>query len=81
MSVLAHDSEAIIGQAYYTGTKESEKLIVRQLLNDGGLYKQKITLDVLHLNPLTVSGIEGAGGTYIVGVKANQALLYRYCIC
>jgi len=81
VSVLAHDSEEIVGQAYYSGDKESEKPIVRQLLNEKGLYNQKITLDSLHLNPLTVNAIEGAGGVYIVGVKANQALLYRYCIC
>ncbi|QHW01062.1 ISAs1 family transposase [Spirosoma endbachense] len=81
VSVLTHDSEAIVGQAYYSGSKESEKPVVRQLLNDKGLYNQKITLDALHLNPLTVNAIEGAGGIYIVGIKANQALLYRYCIC
>ncbi len=30
---------------------------------------------------MTINAIEGAGGVYLVGVKANQALLYRYCIC
>lgn len=81
VSVLAHESEQIVGQAYYNGAKESEKPTVRQLLNDGGLYCQKITLDALHLNPLTINAIEGADGVYIVGLKANQARLYRYCIC
>lgn len=81
VSVLAHDSEEILGQAYYSGAKESEKPLVRQLLNDKGLYNQKITLDALHLNPLTINAIQGAGGVYLVGLKANQALLYRYCIC
>jgi predicted transposase YbfD/YdcC len=81
VSVLAHETEAIIGQAYYNGSKESEKPLVRQLLNDGGLNGQKITLDALHLNPLTVNAIEGASGVYLVGVKTNQALLYRHCIC
>ena len=80
-SVLAHDSEEIVGQAYYSGAKESEKLVVRQLLNDMGLHNQKITLDGLQLNPLTINAIEGSGGVYIVDIKANQALLYRYCIC
>jgi len=81
VSALAHDSEAIVNQAYYNGTKESERPTVRQLLNDTGLYSQKLTLDALHLNPLTVSAIHGATGVYIVGVKANQLQLHRYCIC
>ena len=55
--------------------------MVGQLLNDRGLYSQKITLDALHLKPLTVNAIHGAGGVYLIGVKANQACLYRYCIC
>lgn len=33
------------------------------------------------LNPLTVNAINQADGVYIIGVKANQAHLYRYCIC
>lgn len=81
VSVLAHESEELIGPAYYSGTKESEKPTVRQLLNDEGLYSQPITLDAIHINPLTINGIEGAGGVYIIGLKANQAQLYRYGIC
>ena len=81
VSALVHDSEVIAGQVYYSGTKESECLTVRQLLNECGLYGQKITLDALHLKPLTVNAIHGAGGVYLIGVKANQACLYRYCIC
>ena len=81
VSALAHDSEAILNQAYYTGAKESEQPTVRQLLNDTGLYNQKLTLDALHLIPLTVNAIHGARGIYVVGVKSNQAHLYRYCVC
>ncbi|MCY7358148.1 MAG: hypothetical protein LH609_11945 [Rudanella sp.] len=33
------------------------------------------------LNPLTVNAIHGAGGVYIIGLKSNQAYLYRHCIC
>ena len=43
VSVLAHDTQEVVQQAYYTGTKESEKPTVRQLLNDAGLYNQKLT--------------------------------------
>lgn len=81
VSALAHDSQEIINQAYYNGTKESERPTVRQLLNDTGLYNQKITLDALHFNPLTLKAIHGANGVYVVGVKLNQFQLYRYCIC
>lgn len=81
VSVLAHDSQAIINQAYYTGRKESERLIVGQLLADSGLYNQKLTLDALHLFPMTVNAIHLNKGVYVVGLKANQEHLYRYCIC
>lgn len=81
VSALAHDADLIVGQLYYSGTKESECLTVRQLLNERGLYGQKLTLDALHLKPLTVKAIHGAGGVYVMGLKANQAHLYRACIC
>ena len=81
VSALAHDTQEVANQAYYNGTKESERPTVRQLLNDTGLYNQKLTLDALHLIPLTVNAIHGANGVYVIGVKSNQAHLYRYCIC
>jgi predicted transposase YbfD/YdcC len=81
VSVLAHDSQEITNQAYYNGTKESERPTVRQLLTDTGLYNQKLTLDALHLIPLTLNAIHGAKGVYVIGLKANQAHLYRYCLC
>ncbi len=81
VSALAHDSQEIANQAYYNGAKESERPTVRQLLNETGLYNQKLTLDALHLIPLTLKAIHGADGVYVVGLKANQAHLYRYGIC
>jgi predicted transposase YbfD/YdcC len=33
------------------------------------------------LNPLTLNAIQGANGIYVVGLKSNQAHLYRYCLC
>ena len=81
VSALAHESQEVVQQAYYNGTKESEKPTVRQLLNDTGLYSQKLTLDALHFNPLTVNAINGAGGVYVIGLKSNQAHLYRHCFC
>ena len=81
VSVVAQATEAVIGQAYYSGKKESEKVVVRQLLADTDLYNRRLSLDALHLNPLTVNAIQKASGYYLIGLKANQALLYRSCIC
>ena len=86
VSALAHDTQEVINQAYYTGSKESERPIVRQLLTDAGLYEQKLTasadrLHALYLIPLTVNAIHLAKGVSVVGLKPNQEHLYRYCLC
>jgi len=77
VSLLAHATETIVGQTYYNGNKESERPAVAQLLVNTGMQNQKITLDALHLIPLTISSIHRDGGTYLVGLKANQQTLYR----
>jgi predicted transposase YbfD/YdcC len=77
VSLVAHTTEAIAGQAYYNGHKESERPVVHQLLTETGRQNQKITLDALHLIPLTITTIHSAGGIYVVGLKANQQNLYR----
>ena len=81
VSALDHTTRLVVGQTYYQGQKESERPATRQLLNDAGLYSQKLSLDALHLNPLTVNAIADAGGIYLIGLKANQQALHRYCIC
>lgn len=81
VSAVAQDTGQVVRQAYYNGTKESERPAVLQLLIDSGLCGQKITLDALHLTPQTTKAIHGAEGTYLIGLKANQAHLYRYCFC
>lgn len=80
VSAVAHHSQEVINQVYYTGSKESERPVVRQLLTDTDLYRQKLTLDALHLIPLTINAIQLAKGVYVVGLKPNQAHLYRYCL-
>lgn len=77
VSLVAHGTEMIAGQAYYNGRKESERPVVSQLLTETGMQNQKITLDALHLIPLTINAIHGAGGIYLVGLKTNQQTLYR----
>lgn len=81
VSALAHRTGQVVGQTYYNGTKESERPAVRKLLDDSGLCGQKITLDALHLVPKTLNAIHGAEGIYLIGLKSNQAHLYRYCFC
>ena len=70
-----------MGQTFYSGTKESERPAVSQLLDDQHLSHQKITLDALHMIPLTLYLIHDSAGVYVVGLKANQANLYRHCVC
>lgn len=77
VSLVAHATEQVVALAYYTGSKESERPTVRQLLAHTGLQTHKLSLDALHLIPLTVSAIHQAGGCYLVGLKTNQAQLYR----
>lgn len=81
VSAVAHQSQQVVGQAFYRGTKESERLTVSQLLAEQHLCHQKITLDALHMIPTTLRSIHSSKGVYIVGLKANQANLYRQCIC
>ena len=80
-SALSDDTHEVINQAYCTGNKESERRIVRQLLNDTDLHGQKLTMDAWHLIPLTINAIHLAKGIYVVGSTLNQTHLYRYCLC
>ena len=86
VSAQSHDSGQIVGQTYFNGTKESERPAVLRLLSDSGLCSQKITLDALTeraapLTPKATKAIDGSKGVYLIGLKSNQAHLYRYCLC
>lgn len=81
VSALAHQNQQVVAQTFYNGSKESERPAVSHLLEHTSLWGQKVTLDALHLRPLTLQSIHTASGVYVVGLKANQAHLYRYCIC
>lgn len=81
VSALAHQTKQVVAQCFYSGSKESERPAVSHLLAQGSLCGQKLTMDALHLIPLTLQSIQAASGVYVVGLKANQAHLYRYCIC
>ena len=81
VSAVAHQSQQVVGQTFYCGTKESERPAVRQVLEQYQLCTQKITMDALHMIPLTLRSIHGLGGFYVVGLKANQMHLHRQCVC
>ena len=48
VSAVAHGDQQVVGQTFYSGTKESERPAVSQLLAERQLCHQKITLDALH---------------------------------
>ncbi len=79
VSALDHQTHQVIAQSFYSGTKQSERPAVAQLINDQDLAHQKLSLDALHLILSTLQLIHTAGGQYVVGLKPNQIHLYRSC--
>jgi predicted transposase YbfD/YdcC len=76
---VAHESGEVVGQARQVGSKSSEIPVVRTLLKETGLEKQKVSLDAHHCNPETTSQIHKAGGIYLTQVKENQEVLLQQC--
>ena len=84
VSAVAHQGGQVLAQTYYCGTKESERPAVATLIESQHLAPQKLTapadrLDALHMIPDTLKLIHAAEGQYVVGLKSNQAHLYRSC--
>ena len=76
---ITHDTREIVGQARQIGSKSSEIPVVRTLLQETGLEKQKVSLDAHHCNPKTTAQIHQAGGVYLTQGKGNQAVLLQQC--
>ena len=76
---VTHDSRTELAQARQCGNKSSEIPVVRHLLKQSGLDKQKVTLDAHHCNPQTTAQIASAGGEYLIQVKKNQPTLLKQC--
>jgi predicted transposase YbfD/YdcC len=74
---VTHNQMLPQAQQNYSGQKESEIPVVRKLLKESELEKQKISMDALHCNPETLTQINQAGGTYLVGLKSNQENLLQ----
>ena len=76
---VVHDTREVVAQARQCGDKSSEIPVVRELLKDSGLEKQKVSLDAHHFNPITTAQIDQAGGVYLTQVKENQATFLQQC--
>lgn len=72
INAVVHGSKEVVGQTFYRGDKESEKIYVRKLLKQANLKTRSLSLDALHCDPETTALIEQAGGRYLIQVKANQ---------
>lgn len=71
---IGHEDKIVLTQAYYDGSKESEKLVVRKMAKNE-LKGEKITVDALHCEPELLNLVEFNKGKYIVQTKDNQKLL------
>jgi predicted transposase YbfD/YdcC len=76
---VTHTKRDILAQRPMSGPKSSEITAARELLRETELEKGKITLDALHMNPITTAQINLAGGIYIIQVKDNQEELRKQC--
>lgn len=75
VSVVEHGSRDILYQQRFSGEKESEVAVARELLQTTGLLTAKISLDAGHVFPDTLAPIHHNGGMYVVQVKGNQPRL------
>jgi predicted transposase YbfD/YdcC len=76
VQAVSHETLCGYEQNYYSGDKESEIPVVRKMLKDKSLAKQKLTFDALHCQVKTLEPIARAGGKYVVGLKENQKEMY-----
>ncbi len=72
VQIVSHQTGGVVGQAFYNGTKESEKPCLQQLVQQTGVQSQQLTADALHLCPAMTQPIEQAGGVFVIGLKDNQ---------
>jgi predicted transposase YbfD/YdcC len=74
---IEHESKKIVAQTFYDGDKESEKIFIRNLLENNKLFHKSITLDALHCDPKTTEMIHKAHGKFLIRVKENQEQLLK----
>ncbi len=74
---VTHISKTILAQKPLPSKKVAEVTQTQIMLRESGLEKGKLTLDALHLNPVTTQQIHQASGGYIIQAKGNQSILKR----
>lgn len=72
VQIVSHQERAVVGQAFYNGTKESEKPCLKDLVQQTEVAKQRFTADALHLHPEMTELIHQASGVFVIGLKDNQ---------
>jgi predicted transposase YbfD/YdcC len=77
VTVVGHTSHDVLEQQRFSGAKESEVTVVRDLLEHTGLNGEQLSLDAGHAYPDTLEPIEQAGGLYVVQIKQNQPQLFK----
>lgn len=75
VQAVRHGTREVAAQTYYNGQKESEKTSLKELLTESGLLRHKLTMDALHLSPSMTGLVAGKKGTFVIGLKGNQAEL------
>ena len=66
---MSHDTGGVVAQAFYNGTKESEKPCLEQLVAQSDVKSQGLTANALHLHPTMTMQIEKTGGVFVIGLK------------
>ncbi len=78
VSALDHATGTVLGQLA-TAAKSNEIPAVRTLLAGLDLAGVVVTVDAMHTQADTAAAITGAGGDYVLTVKANQPALHAAC--
>jgi len=68
--VIGQEDKVVLVQKYYDGSKESEKIEVRQMVSQEAKGK-KVSFDALHCEPETLGIVASNEGKYIVQTKGN----------
>lgn len=74
---VTHTGRQLVAQRFCLDRQESESKAVQQLLKEGDLSKEKISMDSLHLSSKNTKLIHGNKGSYLLGLKRGTAKLFQ----
>ncbi len=75
VTLVGHDSHAVFGHQPFSGAKDSEVTVTREMLAQMDMEGEAFSFDAGHAYPDTLAPIHAAGGVYLVQVKQNQPQL------